>query len=156
MSHTALTPAKQLAGFLDKFDPAIAKLARSCRTELRKQLPTAIELVYDNYQALAIGFASTEKAGDCIVSLAVLPKNIALSFYYGVAVPDPQKILQGDGKQNRYIRLESAAVLRQPDVKSLIQSAVSIGKTALSQSAKGYTVIKSISAKQRPRRPTTK
>jgi hypothetical protein len=152
MAGAAQTPAKQLAGFIDKFDPAIGKLVRACRSELRKQLPTAVEIVYDNYQALAIGFASTEKQSDCIVSLAVFPKKVALSFYYGAAVPDPQKLLQGDGKQNRFIRLESAATLARPEVKSLIKAATSIGDTALPKTAKGYTVIKSILAKQRPRR----
>src|SRR3954471_2630819 len=79
------TPAKQLAGFIAKFDPAIASLARSCRTILRKRFPTALELVYDNYNALAIGYASTERASDCIVSLAVFPRSVALSFYYGAS-----------------------------------------------------------------------
>ena len=52
------SPSKQLAGFIAKYDPAVAKLARAARTALRKRLPTAVELVYDNYQFLAIGFAA--------------------------------------------------------------------------------------------------
>jgi hypothetical protein len=56
------SPARQLAGFIAKFDPAIGKLVRSARVALRKRMPTAIELVYDNYNALAIGFGSTEPA----------------------------------------------------------------------------------------------
>lgn len=40
--------ASQLAGFIAKFDPEVAKLIRACRAEMRKLLPTAIELVYDN------------------------------------------------------------------------------------------------------------
>ncbi len=152
MPASAQTPAKQLADFIDKFDPAIAKLARACRIELRKQLPTAVELVYDNYQALAIGFGSTEKQSDCIVSIAVFPAKVSLSFYYGASVPDPDEILQGDGKQNRFIRLESAATLRRPEVMSVIRSAANLGDVPLPSATKGYTVIKSISAKQRPRR----
>jgi len=154
MTTSPTTADKQLDGFIDKFDPAIAALVRACRVELRKQLPTAIELVYDNYQALAIGFASTEKQSDCIVSLAVFPTKVSLSFYYGTDVPDPDKILQGDGKQNRHIRLESAGTLARADVKAVIKSAVGIGETPLPKSQKGYTVIKSISANQRPRRPS--
>ena len=30
-----------------------------------------MELVYDNYRLLAIGYAATERATDCLVSLAV-------------------------------------------------------------------------------------
>jgi len=54
LAMTTPSTAQQLAGFIDKFDPAIAKLTRSARAVLRKRLPTAVELVYDNYNALAI------------------------------------------------------------------------------------------------------
>ena len=54
----AASPSKELAGFLAKYDPAVAKQARAARTALRKRLPTALELVYDNYQFLAIGYST--------------------------------------------------------------------------------------------------
>src|SRR5215210_3517168 len=60
----------QLSSFIDKFEPGIADLIRECRAEIRKLLPTAVEIVYDNYNFFVIGYASTERASDCIVSLA--------------------------------------------------------------------------------------
>src|SRR5882672_4757949 len=102
------SPAKQLAFFIAKFEPAVAKLVRSSRSALRKRLPSAIELVYDNYNFLAIGFSTTERTSDAIVSLAVSAKGVALSFYHGASLPDPHQILLGSGKQNRYLRLEAA------------------------------------------------
>lgn len=116
--------------------------------------PTAIELVYDNYQFLAIGFSATERASDCLVSLAVSPKGVALAFYYGASLPDPQGILLGSGNQNRYVRLESASTLAIPAVEELLRSAIAQAKTPLPATGRGYLVIKSVSAKQRPRRAT--
>ncbi len=150
------SPAKQLAGFVAKYDPAVGRLARATRAALRKRLPTAIELVYDNYQFLAIGFSATERASDCLVSLAISPKGVALSFYYGSSLPDPDGVLLGSGKQNRYVRLDTAATLAVPAVEALIRAAILNAKTPLPEDGGGYTVIKSISAKQRPRRPTQK
>jgi Domain of unknown function (DU1801) len=146
------SPAKQVARFVAKFDPAIAKLARSARTALRKRFPTAIELVYDNYNALAIGFGSTERASDCIVSLAVFATGVNLHFIYGKSLPDPQKLLQGSGHQGGFIRLENLAVLDRPAVAALLRAAVRDAETPLPKAGRGYTVIKSVSAKQRPRR----
>src|SRR5436190_7145382 len=146
------SPAKQLAGFIEKFDPKIARLVRATRRALRKRLPTAIEQVYDNYNFLAIGFCTTERTSDCIVSLAVSAKGVALSFYNGALLPDPDKILLGDGKQNRFVRLESAKTLAQPAVESLIRAAVAQAKKPLSKTTRGYTMVKSVSTKQRPRR----
>ena len=57
-SSTAST-SKQLAAFIAKFDPKVAKLIRACRSEMRKLLPTAIELVYDNYNFFVIGYSPT-------------------------------------------------------------------------------------------------
>jgi len=150
------TPANQLAGFLAKYDPAVAKLARAARAALRKRFPTAIEQVYDNYQFLAIGFCTTERTSDCFVSLAVAPKGVALSFYYGATLPDPQKMLLGGGKQNRFIRLESAAMLASPPVVALLAAAVAQARSPLPSGTRGRLVIKSVSAKQRPRRPNAR
>jgi hypothetical protein len=150
------SPATQLAGFIAKFDPAVARLVRSARRALRTRLPTAIELVYDNYNALAMGFSPTERTSDCIVSLAVFPKVVSLFFYWGKTLPDPHNILLGDGNQVRYVRMESAATLARPEVEALIRAAVTQAKAPLPRTGRGYTVIKSVSIRQRPRRPASK
>ena len=149
------SPAKQLAGFIEKFDPKIARLVRATRRALRKRLPTAIEQVYDNYNFLAIGFCTTERTSDCITSLAVSAKGVALSFYYGATLPDPDGILLGSGNQNRYTRLESPSTIATPAVDALLRAAIAQAKTPLSTTGRGYMVIKSVSAKQRQRKPYT-
>jgi hypothetical protein len=146
------SPARQLATFIAKYDSRVAKLARSARGALRKRLPAAVEQVYDNYNFLAIGYCSTERTSDCIVSLAVSPKGVALSFYNGATLPDPAGVLLGSGRQNRFVRLESAATLAQPAVAALIRAAIAQAKTPLPESMRGYTIVKSVSLKQRPRR----
>ena len=146
------SPAKQLAGFLAKFEPEVAALARSCRTAMRKRLPTAHELVYDNYNALAIGYCSTERASDAIVSLPVTPRGVSLCFIYGAKLPDPKKILQGGGNQTRFIRLASAKDLARPEVEALLRAAIVQAKTPLPEKGRARLIIKSVSKKQRPRR----
>ena len=149
---TSGSPATQLASFIAKFDPAVAKLIRTSRAAMRKRLPTALELVYDNYQFFAIGYSATERASDCVCSLAAGAKGVALSFYYGAALPDPDGILLGSGNQNRFVRLESAATLSEPAVERLIGAALAQAKVPMPASGRGSLIIKSVSAKQRPRR----
>jgi hypothetical protein len=143
---------KQLAGFIAKFDPILAKLIRSVRRALRQRFPTANELVYDNYNFFVIGYSSSERPSDTIVSLAANAKGVGLSFYYGATLPDPHKILLGSGNQNRFIRLESAATLGRPGVEALLKAAAAQGRVPLAKSGRGRLIIRSISAKQRPRR----
>ena len=148
----APSPAKQLEGFLRKFDPAVAKVVRAARTNLRRRFPTATELVYDNYNFLVIGYCSTPRASDCVASLAAAANGVGLSFYYGASLPDPRGILLGAGKQNRFVRLPSARTLEEPAVAALLTAAARQAKTPLPVSGRGRLVISSISAKQRPRK----
>lgn len=63
------SPAAQLAGFVAKFDLALAAQIRTCRRALRKTLPAANEFVYDAFSFLVIGYSTTLPASDTIVSL---------------------------------------------------------------------------------------
>ena len=145
-------PAKQVEGFISKFDPAVAKLARLARRAMRQRFPTAIELVYDNYNALAMGFGSTERTSDVIISVAVYASGVNLYFAYGRSLPDPKKLLQGAGTQGAFIRFTGLAVLDDPAVDALLTAAEKWQQPPLPSSGRGYTIVKSISAKQRPRR----
>jgi hypothetical protein len=149
------SPAVQLAAFIAKFDPATARLIRQCRTVMRRRFPTAHELVYDNYNFFVIGYCSSGRPSDCIASLAASSKGLALSFYYGATVPDPSRILLGSGTQNRFVRIPSAALLKQPAVEALLRAAAAQGGTPLPESGPGRLIIRSVAAKQRPRRPVS-
>ncbi len=149
---SAETVEAKLTSFIEKFEPRLAALIGDCRAEVRQLLPTATELVYDNYNFFVIGYASSERASDCIVSIAAAANGVGLSFYHGASLTDPDKLLQGSGKQNRFIRLPDAQALRRPEIIHLVQSAARLGRTPLPSGLAGSTVIKSVSAKQRPRR----
>ena len=153
----SMSPAKQVAGFIDKFEPALAKRVRAARAVLRQRFfPTAHELVYDNYNALAIGYSSTDRVSDVVLSLAVYAKGVNLYFFYGASLDDPDKLLQGAGNQGRFIRLDDVALLDRPAVAALIRTAIEFGDVPLPKTGRGDTIIKSISAKQRPRRSARK
>ena len=145
----------QLEIFIDKFDSKNAALIRSARKTLRERLPAANELVYDNYNFFVIGYCSTERPSDCIVSIAAAANGVGLSFYYGASLPDPLKLLLGSGSQNRFIRIESAATLANPGVEELIAAAIAQAERPLPASGRGKLVIRSISKKQKPRRKPT-
>jgi len=152
----SLDPEKQLKTFIDKFDLKNQTLIRAVRKALQKRLPSANELVYDNYNFFVIGYCPTERPSDCIVSIAAGANGVGLSFYHGADLPDPHKLLLGSGSQNRFIRLESAHELTRPEVEALIAAAVAQSKVSLPSSGRGKLIIRSVSAKQRPRRSSAK
>ena len=118
------TPEKQLAGFIDKFTPDMAKRIRAARAKMRKRIPQALELVYDNYNFFVIGYGPSERAGDAIFSLAAQAKGLSLCFLQGARLPDPKRILRGSGNLVRNIRLDATDTLDHPDVAMLIAVAL--------------------------------
>jgi hypothetical protein len=151
-NRTTSDAQRQLAAFISKFDPQQQSLIRAVRRILRKRFPTADELVYDNYNFFVVGYSATERASDAVVSMTAGANGIGLCFIHGATLPDPTNILMGSGNQTRFIRLDSAKDLAQPEVESLIAEAIARAKTPLRQSGRGRLVIKSVSKKQRPRK----
>jgi hypothetical protein len=145
----------QLDGFLAKFMPEVEDTARQALRKMRQRLPGAIELVYDNYNALAIGFASTERASDAIFSIALYPRWVSLFFLMnGARLRDPECYLKGSGRVVRHIVLENAALLDDPVIQELMAQALELSPKQIDATQPRRLIIKSISAKQRPRRPS--
>ena len=148
---TQLSPEQQLTSFIEKFTPEMAKRIRAARAKMRKRLPQALELVYDNYNFFVIGYGPNEKAGDAIFSLAAQAKGLNLCFLQGAGLPDPSGILRGSGNLVRNIRLETASTLDNPEVCRLIDVALERAKVPITSECHHCLIVKSVSAKQRPR-----
>jgi hypothetical protein len=150
--RAAADVAAEVEGFIAKFDPEDQRLIRAVRKAMRKRLPAAYELVYDNYNFFVIGYSPTARPSDAIVSITARANAVGLCFIHGARLPDPGGLLLGSGNQTRFIRLESAAVLARPEVEALLAAAIARSRAPLPRTGRGELIIRSISAKQRPRR----
>jgi hypothetical protein len=148
------TAEQQLDEFIGRYDPKIAALARKALAHMKKRLPGALVTVYDNYNALAIGFGPiTGKQSATPLSIALYPRWINLFFMFGVRLPDPHKLMKGAGARVRSIRLEGMDTLKDEAVDDLISAAVLDTGWKLDPKARGKLEIRMISKNQRPRRP---
>jgi hypothetical protein len=151
MNTMSLDTEKRLSEFIGKFKPAHRSLIRSVRKELRGRFPSAHELVYDNYNFFVIGYCTTERPSDAFLSIAASANGVGICFIHGASLPDPNGILQGSGKQTRFIHLETAAMLSRPEIGALLLVAAARARAPLPPKGRGKLVIRSVSAKQRPR-----
>ena len=147
------SPAAQLDSFLAKFTPEIAAQARTALGRMRVRLPGAYELIYDNYNALAIAFGATENQSGIVFSIALYPRWVSLFFARGTELPDPKGLLQGSGKGIRHIALKDIALFDNPAVEALFAAALDRATPPIDPTGPGWLIVKSVSAKQRPRRP---
>jgi len=147
-----VTPQEQLDTFIDKFTPDIAATIRRAVAMVSARLPGATILVYDNYNALAIAFGAGEKRQSIICSVAGYPRWVSLFLSNGPTLPDPEGLLEGEGSTVRHLKLIGER-MGSPAVAALIDAAAASVATPIDRAGEGRLVIKSISAKQRARRP---
>jgi len=152
VKQDTLTPEVLLASFIAKFSLESATLIRAVRRKMRARLPNAIEMVYDNYNFLVIGYSPTQRPLDAIFSIAAQARRITLFFLQGADVPDPRGLLRGTGKVVRGMRLAGAATLDRPEVRSLMKAALERARTPMDPTTAHRLVIRAVSTKQRPRR----
>ena len=147
------TPASRLAELIGKYSPEVAQAFTVARRKMRALVPRGYELVYENYNALGVGYGPGQKASDVIVSLVAYPQWVTLFFMYGAALKDPNSLLKGTGRRVRSIRLQSSKDIDRPDVRQLISQALTPHHEALERCPFLELVVRSIASKRRSRRP---
>ncbi len=144
---------KDLLKFMLPFSEENKELALWLREFVWKLYPRCNELIYDNYNALAFGWSTSDRLGDTFCSIAVFGKGyVHFGFYWGNQIADPEKKLEGKGNQYRYIKVYNNKDFPKTYITKLLKEAYanSLGKLKEGkQIIKGQTITKSISAKKR-------
>ncbi len=143
-----MTPEAQLQSFLERFDARTQKLVKALRAAFRKRFPTACELGYDYGSHVVISYGPTERGIDAIVAIDVKPDGVQLFLNGGPKLPDPAKLLKGKAKMARYIEIESASRLAEPEVEALIKAATKAAAVPLPKSGKGTLTIRGAAGKR--------
>lgn len=147
---------RQVARFIGRYSPTVAAQYRKARAKVKARFPRGYELVFNNYNAFGCGYSFSPRASGVVVSVVAYPRWVTLFFFHGTRLPDPEKILEGTGSRVRSVRLQPLAVLDSKPVQALLKQAIGQFATEFSAAPAMSTIIKTASAKQRPRRPRSK
>lgn len=143
---------KDLRKFISPYPRHVQDTAMWLRDFVWDLYPDANELIYDNYNAVAFGWAPTEKQSHVFCSVALLPRYCHFGFYWGSQIADPKKLLEGKGNQYRYVKVESPDKFPAAYIKTLVKEAWANSMLRVkddSEIIKGNTIVKSISAKKK-------
>ena len=154
MPTTDRSTEEQIAGFLAKYTPEIVAFATDARNRMRNEVPGGVEFVYDNYNALVFGYGPSERPSEAVLSLALMPQWVTVCFLKGAKLKDPKKLLKGGGNIVRNIRMAAAKDLDDPDIHGFVTAAIDAAAPSFPGGGPPRTIVKSVSAKQRPRRPS--
>lgn len=138
---------------IDRFTPDIAARGRLLIAQYAAKHPTANCLVYDNYNALAVAFASGETASSAFLSVTFYPRWVSIFFARGIELDDPEARLEGAGARIRHVKIPTDDAAADPYLDMLTTQAATIVDPPISQAGTGKLLIKTAMDNRRSRRP---
>ena len=100
----------------------IRALAQRLRRVIRRAVPEAIEVAYPTWHA--IGYRHPKAGYFC--GIFPYEDHIKIYFEHGIRLPDPHGVLEGDGRQTRYVCVQGAKDVRTTALKELLSAAINL------------------------------
>jgi hypothetical protein len=100
----------------------VRQLAEQLRKLIKETVPQAVERPYPGWRA--IGYRHPDAGYFC--GLFPLADRVDVAFEFGVLLPDPNAMLEGEGKQVRYVRIRQVQDIQTAPLIALIQAAIDL------------------------------
>ncbi|MFK7847673.1 MAG: hypothetical protein AB8G77_20440 [Rhodothermales bacterium] len=148
-----MKPNPALKKFLQPYDAGIQQLTLELRDFITDLVPEANELIWDNYNAVAMAYSKSEKLKDAFCHIAVYSQHVNFGFNRGAELTSDTLKLQGKGKLIRHISIRDMQSFPQHEIKALIWEAVGLSEkrneVLKDKDAQSKSIVMSISEKKR-------
>lgn len=115
-----------IESFLSPYDEQVIRNAMLLREVLFKNLPNIIEQI--DLPAQMIAYCFGQKYSELICTIIPSKKGLKLGFNWGTELPDPEKLLRGNGKISRYVEIVSEEQINSKALKNLLVSVLRVYK----------------------------
>jgi hypothetical protein len=113
-----------LLSYLAPYDPHLIDLTLALREIVLEEAPDAIESLVKGY-AVSIGFSFTGKPlKDGFCHIVTYSTHVNLGFNRGAQLPDPHRVLAGEGKSIRHVTFHNQNELERPFLRRYLQAAI--------------------------------
>ncbi len=126
-----------LLHFLSPYNSIIPELTLQLRNFVLKNVPITNELIWDNYNAVAIAYSKSDKLKDAFCHISVYKNHVNFGFNRGAELSNSSVKLLGKGKLIRHISLSNFESFPQSDILKMLNEAISLSEklnTSLVQS----------------------
>jgi hypothetical protein len=115
-------PPKDLLDLLKPYDRGIQELTLGLRELVLEEMAPCCEYIVEVY-IVSILYGPTHRMKDGICYIGVIKDHVNLGFHRGGELSDPERILEGTGKQMRHIKIRNMSDLDRPAVRAYLQEA---------------------------------
>jgi len=116
-------PNAEIAAIVDAAPGQLRDVVRILCAQITDLHPDATMLAWPKQRILSYGFGP-RKMSEHYAYIGVHARHVNLGFYYGAALPDPDALLEGTGKNLRHIKLRDVASATSPPVRRLLKHAM--------------------------------
>ena len=111
-------------------NPQTKKLAIALRKLISQVYPKVVEVPWPRLQVIGYGIGP-KKSTEHFCYIGLFDQHVNLGLNYGLALPDPDKLLEGSGKKFRHVKIETLQDVNHPGLKKLLQAAIKERERAL-------------------------
>lgn len=102
--------------------PQVRQLAEKARSLIQKVYPAVVEVPWPKQRIIGYG-VGPKKMSEHYCYISVSKNHINLGFMYGAELPDPSRLLGGEGKLLRHVRITQPEQLSDPALEELLRLA---------------------------------
>lgn len=122
--------------FLADYHPNIQELANLLREVMKQALPDVREAAYPGWRLIGYRVPKSARQKDVYVGyIAPLATHVSLGFEWGILMDDPAQILEGQGKQVRYLTIRNPQDIDPARLTPLIQEAARVARFSATEKA---------------------
>lgn len=143
-------PPRELLDLLRHYDRGVQELAIALRQLVIEEMAPCCESIVEVY-IVALHYGPTHRMKDGICYIGVIKDHVNLGFLRGSELADPQRILEGTGKQMRHIKIRNMADLLRPAIRTYLRETCERAGYEVNPE-KGRTVNTVLKRKSSPRR----
>jgi hypothetical protein len=130
----ATTTEIRLSDQLKKIPPGVRPTVQAAIKTVKEVAPGASEIAYQSKPPTSKGtmwkLARYAAGGTNVVGIGTFADHATLYFYRGTELDDGSGLLQGGGKEMRFITLRQPADAGRPAVRGLVKKAFKLAGTA--------------------------
>ena len=115
-------PPKELLEFLAPYSRGVQEITFAVRELVLEEVAPCCEYILEVY-VVSLIYGKTQRMKDSICYIAVSTDHVNLGFHRGTDLSDPNRILEGTGKQMRHIKIRSISDLERPALRAYLREA---------------------------------
>lgn len=123
--------ATTVSAQVNKIPPRVRPIVRAAIKAVKDAAPKATEIPYEMVQPrssrMMWKLVRYAVDGANVVGVGTFADHSTLFFYRGRELDDGTGLLQGSGKDSRFVTLRAASDVARPEVKRLIRKAFKVG-----------------------------